>query len=1561
MKLPFHYIRHAQKTFDHFHRNMHHAFVIIVWAIIGMLRWASHLFLPTHATRQRWGFITSDFRYQSPSQWNIKYALFGDGTPWSTAYTNIWNSSCIPTNPIQYISSLSWTTLSDNTIYVVNSGTYTLTSPLIIGNCSAIIWIGEVVINANGYPIEIQNGQNIIIDNIAFDGQNTVSQGIIVNTWTNITFNGIDVYHNTWYGIYTTNTNNILFDNSNIYDNSSIGIAVSNNTTINNSKIYNNSEGLVINQYSNNTINNSQIYNNTKWVRIGYYTSTPMCPVNTACVRCSTIDLKNTINNTIIYNNDNGIYIDKCLSMGNQSYDFNRIYYLNDTKIYNNGTWIAEIANFGSGFTMSYYWTLRVFGNDVFTWGVISHLTPGLLPSPVTTRSAWSLDATPTSMTYDRVTNPQNGSWQWMLNGILTELRGIQTFDVTRPIRYIFWLNISKQIVPVRFNSSSLEAYGSDGAEYFTTKYITEPSSILSFNQQNLVQQYFWSWSAFTENRETNWCSLSAFQVKELTGGTFSSTYAFEDHTIYILTGGEYRSALSLGYPFVFNGNCIALVGTDTTRFTKNGWSGILGMLYADNKHNIIIDNIKVDAEYYGTNSVSWPAAVGIKLDGASNNNTLNNIQVYNTSEYGIYLGLGSHHNTIINAQIFNHALAGIYLYYASNYNVINNTQVYNNTAYGIWFANGSSKNTMNNFQAYNNQIGIFWDLTTKENVLNRAAIYNNSEAGIYFKNASGNALNDVMIYNNTKGIKALYSSNNNKYYGELKFFANTSDLDGTDANDGYLAPGTAGLFPYEGTLITGTTAMSCLYATNPTRSGDSITLLNSSCNNSWYNSSFISQYNTYTNYMFGLGIYKQSIPIRYESGNTQPVQIPSQYDANKYIAELFAIRDTYPEYVGFASTGSAPLNSWYTTEVYTAGTVNIPVLATLSFEPSTTSWYLIISWTTLTTLTGMVNNGDPIQVKLLTQPWYNQTITGTITIGTAPTATFTITTRDYSQTPATGSFAFANFTSIPLDTFTGSTVTIAGIETGVLASIAFVPTTTSWRLEIYSWGILVNSWTTGLLVHNGNQIKAIAQSSSGYSQTVTGYVTIGLWTGMFTIKTKWSDVTPPTAPTLTYPLTGEELFFVTWEWTGATDTGSGIEGYVYQIAEDSSFTDIVDTGFIATTGTFGRPSTAFDATSDTFYRRLQARDRDGNLSSRSNAGRFEAIDSDERNFDEIENANLRTYYDSNEITLEGIKDGLSLQATIDNNGTLYENENEKGTGTLIQNDDTLFINLRSSNRYDKTVSSILTIANRELEFTVTTKEQSDDGCTLNEDDETTIQDIFDGLVENYSWDENMYEEFLYTMQSMLEDEIDFTNDCNLQYLQDLINDEIWITPESPTATTGAHIAPNCKQYTVAFDTTRSAYSSPNFKVVTYFANRDALTRYIDSKNPGDCHITTYGVSSWIFTNTDPTKHIAANGKIYTVQTSPQGWYTSSDFSSAKYFSTLNALRAYIDTNNPPPEVWNHQVDTSFSPQVYTAPNGKEYTIYHTNRGYMSYKLMKVRYFSTLAELQAYIQKNNTR
>lgn len=70
-----------------------------------------------------------------------------------------------------------------------------------------------------------------------------------------------------------------------------------------------------------------------------------------------------------------------------------------------------------------------------------------------------------------------------------------------------------------------------------------------------------------------------------------------------------------------------------------------------------------------------------------------------------------------------------------------------------------------------------------------------------------------------------------------------------------------------------------------------------------------------------------------------------------------------------------------------------------------------------------------------------------------------------------------------------------------------------------------------------------------------------------------------------------------------------------------------------------GSPNSDFDVTNDTYYWRIRARDRDGNYSPRSsNTGYFEVTEFDNRDFTNKEDANLRTYYDSNEITLEGIK-----------------------------------------------------------------------------------------------------------------------------------------------------------------------------------------------------------------------------------------------------------------------------------------------------------------------------------
>ncbi len=1526
MKSPLHHIKHPEWFFEYFHQNVHHAFGVFGLAILGMLWGASNILTSTSASRQWWGFITPDFRDQNPTNENIKYALFGDGTPGSTAYTRLWDSSCVPSNVV-YLSAWSGWPLAWDTIYVMNPWTYTITNTTVLSDCSAIIAKSDVYFKAANSSVTSLlafSGKNhIILDNIKVDGQGFWTIWIDTDNNINTTLNNMSFYDTNLWLRSVNNSAFVWLYNSRFFNNQNGIYFDDTQATINNSLFFNNTNGALFNN-AISTINNSQFFNNANGINANQSIS--------------------AINNSTFFNNTVWIY------NWTTTWIFNNLYF------YNNTTWLIMQYSW----YIDYYGTLRFFSNsDIYYIDTGSTLQAW--SAPISSRSAGQIDTWSVSMNYNQITNPQNSIGQWLLNGTnRTAIRWIQTFDSTKqPIRYIFWSTIIQQTMPIWYHWSTFEEYGTNWYDYSSTKYIAEPESTLSASQQSLVNKYFWSWSLYTQNRQSNWCSLSAFHIKTLSGGIFNSPYTFEDHTIYILTSDEYRSNVGgSSNGFVFNWNCIALVGTGNTRFTKSGWGGMNSILYANDKHNIIIDTIKIDGLYYDINQTSTTAKSNIKLDGASNNSTLTNIQSYNSSQYGIYLGLSSHHNTITNAQVFNNWIAGIHLYYSSNYNVINNSQTYNNSWYGIWFANWSSRNAINNFQSYNNTFWVFWDLTTQENVINRAAIYNNSDAGIYFKNSSGNMLNDVRVYHNTLGIRSLYSSQWNKYYWELSLFDNVwGNFEWTVGNDTYLSPGAAWLFAYAWLLSTWTNIFSCLYATNPMLSWSSLTLLNSTCTNIWYIATFLTPDTTYVNYLFGLNMYKQKVPVRYITWNAL-IQLSSQYDTNKYIAETAAIRDTTPEWMTFVSSGSVQLNSWYTTNIYTAGIINIAVPVTLSLTPSTTSGYLVISWVA-TLLSWMINNGNTLQIYVLSHTWYNQTVTWTVTLWSV-TSQFTITTRWLNQIPNTGSFAFANLTSIPLNTFTWSTVTVGGIETGVMASITFTPTTTSGYLEIYSWSTLISSGTSGLIVYSWYKIHAMAQSSSWYAQTITWYVSIGQWTGLFTIMTKWSDTVAPTSPTLLYPLSGEKTFFTTFEWTASTDTGSWIEWYSYQIANDSGFVRIINTGFITTiTGTIGSPNSDFDTTTNKYYVRIKAQDRDGNSSIRSNIWYFQVIDINDRNFTNKTRANLRTYYDSNEITIEWIATWLSIWATVDGDGILYKNWSDAWTGTFVTNNDVLYITLRSSNTYDDTVSSLLTLANRTLEFNITTKVESAIDCTLSSSDQSTIQTIFDSLIQNYSGSADKYSEFLYTMQSMLADEIDFTNDCNLKYLEDLINAELGISLTG-SINTWTHIAPNCKEYAINYDFTKQGYTSPAFKIITYFANRDSLARYIDFQNPGDCHINTYGASSWVFTNTDPSRHVASNGKIYTVQYGGQ-WYTANEFVIKKYFTTLSALRNYIDSKNTPQAVRSHGVDTSFTPQTYTAPNYKVYTIYKTDRWYMSYKLIKVRYFSTLSEIQYFINKNNSK
>jgi hypothetical protein len=112
----------------------------------------------------------------------------------------------------------------------------------------------------------------------------------------------------------------------------------------------------------------------------------------------------------------------------------------------------------------------------------------------------------------------------------------------------------------------------------------------------------------------------------------------------------------------------------------------------------------------------------------------------------------------------------------------------------------------------------------------------------------------------------------------------------------------------------------------------------------------------------------------------------------------------------------------------------------------------------------------------------------------------------------------------------------------------------------------------------------------------------------------------------------------------------------------------------------------------------------------------------------------------------------------------------------------------------------------------------------------------------------------------MVDDESNLSNNCNLDYLLSLIEDDFWSDEGIDTSN---HITPNCKEYSIGYDNNQSAYYAPEMMNRYYFINRESLIRHLDYYNPGDCHINSYGNNFRTSDDSDPMRHIAPNGKIY--------------------------------------------------------------------------------------------------
>lgn len=454
-----------------------------------------------------------------------------------------------------------------------------------------------------------------------------------------------------------------------------------------------------------------------------------------------------------------------------------------------------------------------------------------------------------------------------------------------------------------------------------------------------------------------------------------------------------------------------------------------------------------------------------------------------------------------------------------------------------------------------------------------------------------------------------------------------------------------------------------------------------------------------------------------------------------------------------------------------------------------------------------------------------------------------------------------------------------------------------------------------------------------------------------------YRDTTAPTVPTLSSPISNANVCSTgsyTFSWSPASDTGH-LSGYRYilQHASGTIYSDIVS-NTITWVNLLTQNMLLWSYTWV-----VQAFDLVGNTST-SSAGTFTITPTICSQWtygtgiqiigalSSIINADLDTVYSSETFYIRWLTWSTLISVDL---WTLIVNGTGIWTTGMITSTTPLTIELVSSDEYEDTVTSTITVAGITWTFSVTTKENS---CDLSSDQEDTISDVYELLKDQYDSNDSLLNDFMATFQNILNDEVDISEDCSLEYLLELINDDY----DNDDVDTNNHIAPNCKEYQISYNNSEEAYYSPMMRNRYYFINRETLIRHIDFYNAGDCHINTYGNVSWSDNRNTDSIHVAPNGKIYHMQ-SAGGGYTSSDFAWSKYFDSLSTMTSYIDSHNPVTNIWDHQVDRTFAPITYVAPNGKEYRIYKTNRWFMSYKLIKVRYFTSLAELQDHINRNN--
>ncbi len=876
-------------------------------------------------------FVDAAFWENGPTDAEIVNALYGTSTDLNTAYTQNWDgydyNTCLdsPMN-VSYESSVP-STIAADTIYVLASWTYSVSSSIDMADCSAMISSGDAVIlkTASIDAFNIDTKAHVIVDSVDVDGNAQTLRGYYIADSDNVTFNNIEAYSNYMNnGVFIHRSNNCLLSNSQVYNNGSGAIVTS---------PVNNGHGVVIQWYNvgtteYNIINNTQVYNN---VQAGIWVNYELAKYN-------------TINNSQIYNNgSHGIWFKYNASNGvinntqsysnggrgvslTTDYDWSQDsnFVINNSQMYNNvdyglSVWWDVTNN-------EYYGSIKLFGNGSSgIWWAAGNIVAGNSSTYASLWwDAWSLDTSSETMWYEWITRARDSAWNYGPRSSSTT-QSYRSLWTSIPQYYSYGNNILKQIQPVKYNSSdNIEL---SDIQYDNHKYIAQHKS---WSNEFFLTQDFWDsgpsdediiWAlygdgdgakdntAYTEywsSGHSNDCSLVLLSVESLSPGTDQMPPVLLNGVTYVLKGWEYQTTSS---NWTEMGICTAIVWVGDVKLTSSvpldeGRIQVIEDFISDT----IVDNVKIDGIYYSGTNTHVSSSFATHHAKWTIDSTLNKIIAYNNDVSAINMA-DCEYCYLTNSEIFNNNGMWVAVLDASSNSLIRNTDSYSNIGDG--FHDNWDNSTFDNIKWFNN--GSDWfsaDLWSDRLSLNNSQFYSNSNHGVYQKSNANPLLNNVYSYNNWQNGFALlgvgwpsvllndvYGYNNwwngisistatypAEYHGTIKTFDNVWAGVVTGSN-GWLAWVALPWLWWDAGVIDTMWCMTCDWYSNPQNNLWSF-LMNTGdyelCDRIWYTGDWVGTWGV--NYLYGSLINKQQMSVEYNGSSYADTTFV--YDDDMFIAE---------------------------------------------------------------------------------------------------------------------------------------------------------------------------------------------------------------------------------------------------------------------------------------------------------------------------------------------------------------------------------------------------------------------------------------------------------------------------------------------------------------------------------------------------------------------------------------------------------------------------------------------------------------------------------------------------